>query len=53
MSYQRSLDALGAEERSERALAHAAYSFSYGRNTFTPYLEYGENSESTLNYLDL
>ncbi|MEE4270666.1 MAG: hypothetical protein V2I67_03265, partial [Thermoanaerobaculales bacterium] len=29
------------------------HSFSFGRNTFTPYLEYGENFESTSNYLDL
>lgn len=53
VSYARSSSALGAEQDFERAAARLAWSFSSGRNTFTPYLEYGENSEPTLNYLDL
>ena len=43
----------GAEEPFERAAVRAGHSFSFGKNTITPYLEYGENAESTVNYLDL
>jgi NTE family protein len=52
-SYRHSSSALGAEERTEFAAARIGHSISFGRNTFTPYLEYGENAEPTLNYLDL
>jgi len=33
--------------------ARVGYSFTVGRSTFTPFLEYGENFESTLDYLNL
>jgi len=51
--YTSSLDALGAEEPFERAALRVGHSFSFGKNTITPYLEYGENAHSTSNYLDL
>ncbi len=51
--YERSSEALGAESPTDKASASVGYSMSFGRNTFTPYLEYGENFESTLDYLNL
>jgi len=52
-TYMHSSETLGAETRSELAAARIGHSFSFGRNTFTPYLEYGENFEHSSNYLDL
>jgi len=51
--YKRSSASLGAESPTDLASARVGYSFSLGRNTFTPYLEYGENFESTADYLNL
>ena len=51
--YARSSEALGAENDADLASARVGYSLSFGRNTLTPYLEYGENFESTLDYLNL
>ena len=51
--YTSSVDALGADQPFERAAIRAGHSFSFGKNTLTPYLEYGENFDSTDNYLDL
>ena len=52
-TYVRSAEELGSDHRTELAAIRFAHSFSFGRNTFTPYLEYGENLEPTENYLDL
>jgi NTE family protein len=51
--YERSAESLGAESPTDLAAASIGYSISFGRNTFTPYLEYGENFEDTLDYLNL
>jgi NTE family protein len=51
--YTSALDGLGAEKSFERAALRVGHSFSFGKNTITPYLEYGENAETTANYLDL
>ncbi len=51
--YERSSEALGAENDTDLAAARVGYSMSFGRNTLTPYLEYGENFETTLDYLNL
>ena len=51
--YERSSGSLGAESPTDLATARIGYSISFGRNTFTPYLEYGENFEDTLDYLNL
>ncbi len=51
--YERSSKALGAENDTDLAAAHVGYSLSFGNSTFTPYLEYGENFENTLDYLNL
>jgi len=51
--YERSSKALGAENDTDLAAARIGYSISFSRNTLTPYLEYGENFESTLDYLNL
>lgn len=53
VTYLHSSDALGAENRAELAAAKIGHTFSFGRNSFTPYLEYGENFEPTSNYLNL
>lgn len=52
-TYERSSEALGAENDTDRAAARIGYSISFGKSTFAPYLEYGENFESTLDYLNL
>lgn len=52
-TYERSSGALGAENETDLASARFGYSMSFGRNTFTPFVEYGENFESTLDYLNL
>jgi len=51
--YQRSSESLGAESETDLAAARIGYSMTFGRNTFTPFLEYGENFEPTLDYLNL
>ncbi|MEX1311935.1 MAG: patatin-like phospholipase family protein [Candidatus Sulfomarinibacteraceae bacterium] len=51
--YERSSKGLGAETRTDLAAASIGYSISFGRNTFTPYLEVGENFENTRDYLNL
>jgi len=51
--YERSSEALGAENDTDLAAVRVGYSFSLGHNTLTPYLEYGENFESTTDYLNL
>lgn len=51
--YERSSEAFGAENETDLAAARVGYSFSFGQNTLTPYLEYGENFESTADYLNL
>jgi len=51
--YERSSEALGAENDTDLAAARVGYSVSFGQNTLTPYLEYGENFESTTDYLNL
>jgi NTE family protein len=51
--YERSAESLGAESPTDLAAASIGYSISFGRNTITPYLEYGENFEDTLDYLNL
>jgi len=51
--YERSSETLGAENDTDLATASVGYSFSFGHSTFTPYLEYGENFESTTDYLNL
>jgi NTE family protein len=51
--YERSAESLGAESPTDLATASIGYSISFGRNTFTPYLEYGENFEDTIDYLNL
>jgi NTE family protein len=52
-TYERSSGALGAENETNLATARIGYSMSFGRNTFTPFVEYDENFESTLDYLNL
>jgi len=52
-TYTRQVDAMGAEDDGELASFSVGHSMSFGKNTFTPYLEYGENFETTTNYLDL
>jgi NTE family protein len=51
--YERSSETLGAENDTDLASARVGYSMSFGNNTLTPYLEYGENFASTLDYLNL
>ncbi|HSL19395.1 MAG TPA: patatin-like phospholipase family protein [Methylomirabilota bacterium] len=51
--YERSSEALGAENETDLAFLRVSHSFSAGRNTFTPYLEYGENLEPTQDYINL
>jgi len=52
-TYERSSEALGAENDTDLVAARISYSMSFGKSTFAPYLEYGENFESTLDYLNL
>jgi len=51
--YERSSETLGAESLTDLVSARVGYSFTFGRSTFTPFLEYGQNFESTLDYLNL
>ncbi len=51
--FERSSEALGAENDTDLAAARVGYSMSFGHNTLTPYLEYGENFEATTDYLNL
>ncbi len=52
-TYERSSETLGAENDTDLAAARVNYSMSFGKSTFAPYLEYGENFESTQDYLNL
>jgi NTE family protein len=51
--YERSSEALGAENDTDLASARVSYSISFGQNTLTPHIEYGQNFDSTLDYLNL
>lgn len=51
--YERSLDALGTQTETDLVHGRIEHSFSFGRNTIRPYLEYGENFEPTGDYINL
>jgi NTE family protein len=50
--YSISSDALGSEFDYEQVWASVAHSWSFGKFTLTPYLEYGDNLEATDEILD-
>lgn len=51
--YTTSSTSLESEVEFDKIWASAGHSWSFGELTLTPYLEYGENLEDTLNLLDL
>lgn len=51
--YTTSSASLGSEVEFDKVWASAGHSWSFGELTLTPYLEYGENLEDTLDLLDL
>jgi len=53
VAYERSSSVLGAENETELVSFRLAHSITFGRNTFTPYVEYGKNFQPTLDYINL
>jgi hypothetical protein len=51
--YTTSSSSLESEVEFDKVWASASHSWSFGELTLTPYLEYGENFEDTLDLLDL
>ncbi|HOC44577.1 MAG TPA: patatin-like phospholipase family protein [Thermoanaerobaculales bacterium] len=51
--YTTSSSSLDSDVNFEKVWASAGHSWSFGELTLSPYLEYGENLESTLDLLDL
>ncbi len=53
ISFDRSLSTFGADSETDLAHGWIEHSFSFGDTTLRPYVEYGENFDPTLDYLNL